>query len=158
MRAISPLNSRNANGRARVPVPMKDRAARQKNNGYIYTELCAAIFVLSVGLLGAFQVFRICLDQTKVMNESAIAMRAIQNEVETLRALPFQELSPGTVPFRSDASELTKLVRASATVNVSAAEGLSDALRQVDVSVSWASASARTVKRSVTTLIARKSQ
>jgi hypothetical protein len=90
------------------------------------------------------------------MNENAIAMRALQNEIETLRSLPFDELTEvRAAPFRSVTPEVSKLVNARAVVTVRPDREYAR-LRRVTASIAWSGEYGRTIRKGLTTLIADK--
>jgi len=123
------------------------------NGGFSLMELTAALFVLSVGLLGAIQMYHVGVDKTRVLGEKAIAAAAIQNELETLRAAPFSALTnteEGT--FRSETPGLARLVNATGRVMI--ADEDCPGLKRVTVSIRWTGEHGRTIEQSVTTLIA----
>ena len=154
------------------------RAAR---GGFTLLELMAALSVLTVGLLGAVQSYHFGLDKIRAMRESAIARGAVQNEIETLRALPFNQLADReNAPFASLAPDLSfrpegeipsttgispsgrndkcgilkPLVRATPSLTIrTRPEG---ALKEVDASIRWRGDNGRWIEKRLTTLIADK--
>ena len=132
---------------------LKDRA------GLTLIELIAALFVLTVGMFGVIQMYHFGLDKMRALNEYAIAMRAIQNEVETLRSVPFSQLdNTDSGQFRSETPELAMLVNATPTVSITDYDGGRKRLKQVTVSLRWTGEHGRTIEKKVTTLIADKGQ
>ena len=132
-------------------------AIRNATVGFSLIELVAALFVLSVGLLGTVQVYHFGLDKIRAVRENAIATRAVQNEVETLRALPYSRLSDReNAPFLSSTPDLDRLVNATPAVAVRPCADPALRVKEVTVSLRWTGDNARTMKRAVTTLIADK--
>lgn len=121
--------------------------------GTTHLELLAAIFVISVGLFGVFQLFRFCLDRTTAINEANTAVRAIQNEIETLRATPFEQLVPGEREFQSRTPELDRLAHVSARVIIRAVPEHVDSLRRVSADIAWSGENGRRIQKSMTTII-----
>jgi len=125
--------------------------------GFTLLELACALFILTGGLFGVITMYHFGISKTRAINEYAIAMRAIENEVETLRAHPFSELADVEGgPFITEPNELDMLVNARPTVTVrDDFEGLSG-LKRVIVTIAWTGENGRTIRKSITTLIADK--
>lgn len=121
-----------------------------------YLELLTALFVFSVGVMAAFQMFNFGLDKTRVIKEGDIAQRAVQNEIETLRTLAFDDLQAGAHPFVSDTPEVDQLVNAVPTVQIEPFDPGLRGLMRVKVSLAWTGDNGRTISRSVETLIGEK--
>lgn len=119
--------------------------------GFSLVELTCAVFVLTVGVFGVIQMFYFGLNKVRALSDAEVAVRAIQNEVEVLRALPFPELGSGTVGFRSETPETERFVNVKLEVRI---EDTGAALKKVTVSIAWAGDNGRRVEKSVTTLIA----
>ncbi|GMU94115.1 MAG: hypothetical protein AMXMBFR4_31730 [Candidatus Hydrogenedentota bacterium] len=135
----------------------KGRPAWSRDSaGTTHLELIAAVFVVSVGIFGAFQLFRFCLDRTAAINEINVAVRAVQNELETLRAAPFDQLVPGERGFISSTPELDRLAHVAARVVISAEPEHPDSLRRVSATVTWIGENARRIEKSMTTLIGER--
>ena len=124
--------------------------------GFTLIELTAALFILTVGILGVIQMFHYGIAKMHAVNENAIVVRALQNEIETLRSLPFDELiEVRDAPFRSVTPELGKLVNTRALVTIET-EPDNARLQRVTASVAWSGEHGRTIRKSLTTLIADK--
>ena len=122
--------------------------------GIALVELVTALFVLTAGLFGAMQMYHFCLSKTRALNESALALHTLANELETVRALPFAELKNGeALPFRSRTPALEELVNAEGTVRI---EDYAPGLKQVTVRIRWTGEHGRTVAKQLVTLIADK--
>ena len=125
--------------------------------GFALMEATAALFVAAVGLFGVFQMYDYGAQTLRTIQEHTIASRALQNEVESLRGLPFERLEPGTrLDFVSATPEAARLFRAKAWVDILDREEAGGELLQVTVSLRWTGEHGRRIKRTVTTLIARK--
>lgn len=121
--------------------------------GFSLLELSCAIFVLTVGVFGVIQMFYFGLNKVRAISDANVAMRAIQNEVETLRAVPFSELVPGIAGFRSETPEIERFVEPRQEVRI---EEAGTALKRVAVSVAWTGDNGRRIEKDVITLIADK--
>lgn len=141
------------------PAQMRIRRSsrRRPRSGFSLIELTCALFVITTGIFGVIQLYTLGLDKTKAANEYAIARTAIDNELETLRALPFEELKSGTAKsFRSRTPALEKLVNAKGIVVITDRTGDTRGLKQVEVILRWKGEYGRLIEKSMTTLIARK--
>ncbi len=133
-----------------------NKRVRVRCAGMTLLELTTAIFVLIVGVFGVLQMFHYGLDTTRAINEANVAVRTLQNEIETLRSLPFAELEDmDGGPFRSLTPEAARLVniRTRATI---AAEPDVPGLKRVTVRIAWTGEHGRTIRKELTTLIAAK--
>jgi len=129
----------------------------KRNAGFTVLELTAAIFVMTVGLAGVAQLCRFGLDRMRIMEEQAIAVQAMQNEMESLRSMPFSALTDGAHSFVSTAATLERLgPLVEARVTIAPVPGVSAPLKEVTASVVWRTGNARRAERSITTLIAEK--
>ncbi|HRI87117.1 MAG TPA: hypothetical protein PLJ47_03070 [Candidatus Hydrogenedentes bacterium] len=119
-------------------------------------ELSAAIFVLTLGLLGVAKLCQFGLDRLRWLEEQSIAVQAVQNEIETLRALPFERLAAGEHDFVSVSPSLLRLSdRYEARVLISEYPHAAQ-VKEVTASIIWLTENARRTERTVTTLIAEK--
>ena len=92
-----------------------------------------------------------------MLSEANLAMRAIQNEVETLRAAPFTALeNVENGPFRSGSAGADRLVNAQRQVTIRDYGDGSLGLKEVTVYLAWTGEHGRTIRKSVTTLIGDK--
>lgn len=120
-------------------------------------ELTAAIFVLAMGTFGTIQIYNVGTAKAAVVNEAAIAASALGNELETLRALPFDELDARAgQPFLSTTPLLKNLPEVSTHVAVHDDEPGRADLKQVTVTVRWSGEHGRVIEKGLTTLIADK--
>jgi len=127
------------------------------NRGFTLIEATATMFVLTFGVMGAIQMHMAAIEKTRALQEYGVADETLQNEIETLRALPFDELRVGNAqPLRSVTPALDRLLRAQATVDIVDQSGETPGLKQVSVKVRWTGEHGRPIERSVETLIARK--
>lgn len=126
-----------------------------KRRGFTLLEMATALFVIMVGLFGAIHLYQVGLAKARALDETQSALGAIQNEIETLRALPFDRIETGDA-FRSASPELERLMNARPTVKVRDYPGSEGRLKEVTVGVRWSGEHGRTIDKSVTTLIADK--
>ena len=125
--------------------------------GFALLEASTALFILVFGLYGVFQMFQYSVDKIRVVSEFTIADRAIENELDTLRAQPFASLQDtAEKTFMTAPPELTGLHSARAHVEVRPAAALPDRLKEVTLVVRWRTENGRPVERRLTTLVARK--
>ncbi len=133
------------------------RKGRRASEGFSLLELTAALFVLVVGMFGAIQMYRVGVDKTQALSEAAIAVSAVQNELEALRTLPFDALrNTENGRFLSETPALGKLANAAPWVVIADYDGDRPGLKQVTVSVRWTGEHGRAIEKSVTTLIGDK--
>jgi len=127
----------------------------KSNEGVSLLEAMAALFVLSVGLMGLMKMFLVAMDTTKELHEQDIAMRAIQNEMEVLRA--HGRIEEGTDgderAFESITPELERLFDAKSSVQVRPYSETSVALREITLRVVWTSRHGRRIEKKATTLM-----
>lgn len=123
-------------------------------DGFSLIEITTALFILIVGLFGVFQLFHFGIGKMRVIDESAIAQQAVQNELEVLRAMPFAQLQDGEHEFVTQDPALQSLVHSKGTITIASAE--ITALKRVDIALRWVTQNGRVAERSVTTLIGGK--
>lgn len=127
------------------------------SRGFSLIESTAMVFVLTFGAMGAIQMHMTAIEKTRALQEYGAADEVLQNEIEALRALPFDELRAGSAqPLHSATPALDRLPRAQATVDILDQSGDTPGLKQVSVKVRWTGEHGRPIERSVETLIARK--
>lgn len=126
-------------------------------HGFSLIELVAALFVLSVGLLGVVQSYHYGIDKIRTLREASVAARAVQDQIEALRTMPFAKLTDRDKAALVDpAPDLSQLVNATPTLTIRPYSGSALRLKEVEVSIRWTGDNGRTMKRSATTLIADK--
>jgi len=135
----------------------RNKRLLKNQSGMSLIELTAALFVLTVGMFGVIQMYHFGLNKMHALNETTVAMHAIQNEIETLRSLPFPELhNTDKGSFVSETPELSRLVNAKPNVTITDYAEASKRLKHITVSITWTGENGRTIQKSVTTLIADK--
>jgi len=125
--------------------------------GVSLLEILAALFVFSIGLLGSLKMYDVMLDKVRAMRENDIAVCALQNEMETLRAMPFEALAERTgAPFVSHTPDIEQLVQVLPTVDVRPYGQPALALKEVHISVRWRGDNGRVIEKTLSTLIGKK--
>ena len=138
-------------------VSVKTKQATAPTAGATLVELVVALAVVTVGLFGVLQSYLVAMDKTRVANEYYIATRALSNEIETLRGLPFEELADGPgQPFRSRTPELERLVQAEATVSIVDRSGATHGLKLVRAQLRWRGDNGRRIEKQLVSLIANR--
>ena len=135
---------------------LSERGRLTSSGGFSLLELTTALFILVVGLFGVFQLFHFGLDRMRTLDEAAIAVQAVQNELEVLRTTPFSSLQDGERAFAVADPALERLVRAETRVAISPAPDGIAGLKKIDVSIRWITENGRQAERSVTTLLGEK--
>ncbi len=120
--------------------------------GFTLLELVTALFILVTGLMGALTLFTIGMSKVALVDEYGLARTAVQNEMETLRALPFEALEPGERDHFTGDVPAAQLPGAQPRVVVRPAD--LPGLKEVSVTLSWRGENGRRVERSLTTFIA----
>jgi Tfp pilus assembly protein PilV len=128
---------------------------RTGRRGATLVEAMCATFILTIGVFGAIDMYIRAMDETKAVAEHGAVMRALSNEIETLRAAPFAELREGAEPFRSQTPEIDHVKDAVGTVRIAPEEGV-PGLMQVCATLRWRGEHGRAIEKSLTTLIAEK--
>jgi hypothetical protein len=125
--------------------------------GFSLIELCTALFIVTVGTFGVLTMFIHGLNKVRVINQTRIAVRAVQNEIETRRAMPFDQLMPGNSPFVSQTPELERLDEARTAVLIADDTSVAPArLRRITASVAWVGENGRRIEKRLSMLIADK--
>lgn len=130
---------------------------RRTAAGFSLIELTAALFVLGVGLLGTLQMYNVLAGKLLHVQESEIAARALNAEIETLRALPFGQLTDrenGT--FISQPHGTDNLVNLTTRITIRPHSDSRLNLKQVTATILWTGEHGRKIEKSLTTLIAQK--
>jgi len=125
--------------------------------GFTLLEVCVALAILTVGMIGVIQMYFFGLDKLRTVNEAAIARTLVQNEIEYLRALPFSELKNGYFEsFTSQSLKDAGLLNAVGSVSVRDVPGFEGRLKEVQVALRWTGEYGRVIEQQATTLIAEK--
>jgi type II secretory pathway component PulJ len=120
--------------------------------GVALLEVVTALMVISIGLLGVVQMYQVGVGQIRQSQRRMVALRAIDNEIETLRAMPAGQRPAGDdLPWQSDVSALDVLVDPQPLLDV-VPYTPSPGLTQVTVTLQWREGP-RVVTREVVTLL-----
>lgn len=126
--------------------------------GMALLESVTALFVAVVGLTGTLQMFQFSVDKIRTVEQYAIAGRVLQNELETLRAQPYDSLVESERrEFLSASPELEALPVAEAYCVVRPGSSMPARIREVTVVVAWSTEHGRRAERRLTTFVARRS-
>lgn len=132
------------------------RPARGRT-GFSLIELTCALFIITVGVFGVFQMYSIALDKTRALKEYAVAQTALLNEIETLRSMPFDQLTDtDNGPFHSVTPEIKRLMKVQSVVTITDRSQNNRGLKEVQVTVRWIGEHGRRIEKRLTTLIANK--
>jgi len=116
--------------------------------------MSVALGVIVVTIFGVLTLYDRGMDRGRELNARSIAIRAVENEIETLRAMPFADLSPRTdAPFVSETPAVALLVDPEPRLTIAPAGR--DGLVEVTAALRYR-AGGRATEKAVTTLIARK--
>ena len=125
----------------------------ERNEGFSLLELTTAFFLLTTCAFGMVQMFHVGVWSARAANERQIALRAIRNELETLRAMPSEQISIGEdQPFTSHTPELETLRLATPKLSIEADPALP--LFHVRASIRWITENGRAVSASLEMLLA----
>lgn len=125
-----------------------------RQSGFALLELIFAFSIVTVGMFGVLQMYHLGLGKLHATNERAMALEAVQNELETLIAQPFESLEVTTGrPFMTKARAFERLVRAEGVVAI---EDSADApgLKTITVRLSWTGENARRITKELVTMAA----
>lgn len=132
------------------------RPARGRT-GFSLAELTCALFIITVGVFGVLQMYSIALDKTRTLKEYAVAHTALVNEIETLRALPFDQLADiENGPFQSVTPEIKRLMKVQCHVTITDRSQNNRGLKEVQTTIRWIGEHGRPIEKCLTTLIANK--
>jgi len=67
---------------------MNRRYTSPRNSGFSLIELTCAMFIISLGLFAVVHVYLQGIEKMRAIDEYETALCALNNEIETLRALP----------------------------------------------------------------------
>lgn len=125
---------------------------QNQNRGFTLLELTCALFIITVAGFGTIQLYNVGVNKILVMQELDVASELLRNEMETLRAAPFDTVTSGNT-LTNPSAAFTALHRPEATIKVA---DLTPGLKEVSVSLKWQSRHGRWIERALTTRIARK--
>ena len=141
----------------RAPSATLSRRVERAMAGFSLVELMCAIFVVTAGGFGALQLYMTAIERTGATHDYTLVNRALVNEIETRRALPFDALLAGEgQAFLSAGPVLEGLDEPEATVSVVDRSPGTAGLKEVRVRIEWTMEHRRRVTKELVTLIARK--
>jgi len=124
--------------------------------GLSLVETTCALFVATAGIFGVMQMHTTAISKTKAIAEYGIATEALNNELETRKALPFDALEPGSdQPFISDTPRLEHLHSARTTVDIRPVPDNNN-LKEIRARIQWRGEHGRNIEKSFVTLISNK--
>lgn len=137
----------------RSSTPSKARG-RRPDAGFTMLELLTALAVATAAIAGALTMHMRVVDAMRAMQEDNHARQAVVNELEILRALPFDELAAleGAQAFRSGADLLAPLHLAEGHVTVR--QAALPGLLEIHAHVVWIGQHGRRIERGISTLVA----
>ncbi len=125
---------------------------RNGQRGFMTIEIVAAIGVLGIMGFGAFGLYRFGIDQLRISTERTVAVRALENEAERLRAVPLSDLMENDgQAFNGVMPELEGLRDGTTLISV-APYGDDPRARVVTLSVHWSSHAGRVITEELSTL------
>ncbi len=134
---------------------MNKRNSLPLNSGFSLVELTCALAVVSIGFGGVFHIYLHGLEKMRAVDEYEMALCALNNEIETLRAQPWDTLTPGeALSFRSTPL-IDGLHLAETQVTIQDVPEGPPGLRQATVQIRWIGEYGRHIEKTLTTLIAR---
>jgi len=125
---------------------------RAKNiKGFTLVEALLASFIMAVGLFAAGTAIYSQFFSLNQNREKAIATLAAQEEVESIRGMPFDTIV--NLPSSFTAGGFTYLNSPVGTVTVSSSYG--DKIKKISVTVTWSSLTGQTLQKSLVTLVTK---
>lgn len=126
-------------------------------SGFALLELTTALFIVTVGVFGIIHLHTRGLDKLRVISEYDTALCALNNEIEYLRALPYETLEQGArLPFRSTTPGIERLHRAETFVCIEDAGVGPVSLKRATARIRWTGEHGRGIEKHLVTLIAPK--
>lgn len=133
---------------------MNKRCTVSLSNGFSLVELTCALAVVSIGLGSVIHVYLRGIEKMRAIDEYETALCVLNNELETLRAQPWDALEPGdALPFRS-APHIEGLRLAETWAAIEDASGGDAGLKQVTARIRWIGEHGRRIEKELTTFIA----
>lgn len=135
----------------------RPRTKKSSAAGFSLLELTAALFVLGVGMFGTLQMYNVLSGKLLHVQETEIAARALNAEIETVRSLPFSELANReNAPFISKPAGTENLVNLVTRLSIRPYADSKLNLKLVTATLLWSGEHGRTIEKSITTLVADK--
>ncbi len=124
-----------------------------RRTGFTLIELVTAMGVLGIGVFAIITSFNYGLDRVRAMQEMHTAQTAAQNQLERLRAVPFEELKVAEHESMPLGPALQRLVKVQMEKSVRMHGEPRLGLREVEVRVSWVGDGGRPMHAAALTLI-----
>lgn len=124
----------------------------RSNAGLTLIETTTAFAIAIMGVFGAMQLHLRAMDTVRTLHQDNLAQQALMNELETLKATPFDQLTPTTArKFSSDTAFIEPLHLHETQTTIRAAD--TPGLVQVTATIIWRGEKGRRIERSLTTLL-----
>lgn len=114
------------------------RRSRSDNAGFSLVEMVVALSVLTVGALGALQMYNVGLSNAAALKERVLARTLVENELQRIKAAPFARLEDAAKKaFAAGQLQDSELHLAEGTAEVRDYPELDGALKEVEVQLRW---------------------
>ena len=126
--------------------------------GFTVVEALIASFVMAIGLLAVVAAISSQITTLNQNREKAIAALSAQEEIESIRSMPFDDILNLGTSSSFTASGFVYLNNSSGIVTVDNTYGpISSAAdaRRISVTVNWKSINGKTLQKTLTTLVTR---
>jgi len=116
-------------------------------------EILSAVIIVAVGVISVGALFFNSMYFLAEIREISAATQAAHEEMETIRDLPYSDLTAMGTSSSFTAAALSNLSQPTGTVTIDNIYS-NDYIRRVTVTVSWVSLRGRTISRRLVTLVA----
>ena len=127
-----------------------------RRTGFTLIELVSAMAVLGIGVFAIVTSFHYGLEKVRAMQEMHTAQTVAQNQLECLRATPFEKLKEVEHDPMPATPALEKLLKVQMERSVRVYGDPKLGLRDVEVRVTWVGDGGRTMQVSARTLLGDK--
>jgi len=124
---------------------------KKREEGLTYIEVLVTMVILGVALIALLSCFLHGFNVLSRMRQTAIATQSIQEELELIRNMSFNDILTLDSSFTTDS--LSLLEGSSGAVNIE--DSLGDDIKKLTVSVIW-SYKGRQMRRDIVTFVTRK--
>ena len=132
---------------------MKSITALNKK-GFAFIEILCSILILGIALVSCALVFSKCTALGNELEESMVAVKAAQEQMETIRNTPFDTITAMGSSFTFTAAGFSNLNSPVGTGAVTNPDGTPD-MHRVTVMVGWTSSEGRARTKSLVTQVTR---
>jgi len=120
-------------------------------------ELIVALFVVTFGVFAVLNMYHFGMDKSRALRENTLVMNELQNEIDTLRAMPFNELPVNwDAGFLATAPQQDRLAGLEPSLVIRPFAQEKKDLLEISASIKWRGDNGRVIKKTLTTLIANK--